>query len=72
MADEALLASLNQGIAAQRVRNQVGALVETVVEAVLVNESRTVAYAVRKNIPALLRDEAIPLDQVDVFEGESR
>ncbi len=62
LAEPALLAAVNQAIAAGRLTNRVGEVIREPVEELLVREDGAVAYPVREEIPVLLIDEGIPLD----------
>jgi len=64
-ADEALLDRVNEAIQAGRVRNRIGQPVEQTLEGGLVREDNALLYPIIDEIPVLLADEAIPLDQVD-------
>lgn len=63
MADGALLGRLNQAIAAGRLTNKVGQPVKQKLDGALVRTDGVVAYAVVDEIPMMLVDEGIPLDQ---------
>ena len=65
LADHALLSKLNRDIAAGRVKNQAGRPVEDPLEAGLVRRDQTLLYPIVDDIPLLLMEEAIPLDQVE-------
>ena len=64
LADERLLAKLNEAISAGKLKNKAGQPVEEPVEGGLVREDRTLLYPIVDGIPVLLIDEALPLDQV--------
>jgi len=64
LADDALVAKLNQAIAEGRVKTRAGRVVSEPVAAGLVREDRTLVYPIVDNIPVLLVDEAIALDQI--------
>jgi len=66
LAEQGLLDRLNQAIQAGRVRNRIGQPVEKTLEAALVREDNALLYPIIDDIPVLLADEAIPLDQLDV------
>ncbi len=61
LADAALVARLNQQIAAGTVRNRVGQVVHQPIEGGLVRQDGTVLYPIRDGIPILLIDEALVL-----------
>jgi len=65
LADESLLARVNEAIRAERVRNRIGQPVEEPLQAALVREDNALLYPIIDDIPVLLADEAIPLDQLD-------
>lgn len=62
LAEPALLAAVNEAIAAGRVTNRAGQVIHEPVEELLVREDGAVAYPVREEIPVLLIDEGIPLE----------
>ncbi len=64
LADEGLLAKLNEAISAGRLKNKGGQPVEEPIEGGLVREDRTLLYPIVDGIPVLLIDEALSLDQV--------
>ncbi len=63
-ADAALLAKLNHAIAAGQVKNRGGATIEQPIVAGLVREGGDYLYPIGDDIPMLLIDEAIGLDQI--------
>ena len=64
VADADLVAKLNAAIAAKSLKNKGGEPVGEPVDGALVREDRQVAYAVREDIPVMLVEEGIPLDQL--------
>ncbi len=64
LADVVLLESLNAAIAARRLKNRAGQAIEKPLSAALVRADRQLVYKVDHEIPILLIDEAIPLDQL--------
>ena len=64
LADDQLVAKLNQAIAAGTLKNRGGEPIEAPLEGGLVREDGTLLYPVRDDIPVLLVDEAIPLEQI--------
>lgn len=62
-ADPALVARLNSAIRAGRLRNRRGQQIERPIDAGLVRAAGDLLYPVIDEIPILLQDEAIPLDQ---------
>ncbi len=63
VADDAVLARVNDAIGAGSVKNRGGASVSDRVEAGLVREDGTVLYPVRDGIPIMLIDESISIPQ---------
>lgn len=63
-ADGALLAKLNHAIASGEIKNRGGAKVEKPLAAALVRQGGDYLYPVVDDIPVLLIDEAIALDQL--------
>ncbi len=63
IADEHLVAKLNQAITARQIRNRGGQVVEKPVQGGLVCQNEAVLYPIIDDIPVLLVDDAIPLDQ---------
>jgi uncharacterized protein len=66
LADAQLLAKINRAIAAARVQNRAGRIVEQPLQGGLVRQDNQLLYPITDDIPVLLIDEAIPLDQFDV------
>ncbi len=71
LADDVLLGRLNEAIQAGRVRNRIGQPVERPIEGGLVREDNALLYPIIDEIPVLLADEAIPLDQLDPSASQS-
>jgi uncharacterized protein YbaR (Trm112 family) len=63
-ADAALVETLNAAIKAGSIKNKAGEAVTEAVHGGLVREDDAVLYPVRDDIPVMLIDEAIPLDQL--------
>ena len=63
VADLALVADLNTEIAARRLRNRAGKLLETPLEGALVVEDRSMVYPIKGDLPILLIDEGILIRQ---------
>lgn len=61
VADAALVARLNEGVAAGTLKNRGGNAVEEKLDGALVRTDRAVAYVVRQQIPIMLVEEGIPL-----------
>jgi uncharacterized protein YbaR (Trm112 family) len=64
VADEALIAKLNEAVAAGTLKNKNGEVVSEKLDSGLVREDKAIVYAVRDDIPVMLVEEGIPLDQV--------
>ena len=64
LADARLLARLNRAIAAGRVRNVAGRIVIDSLKEGLVRQDEARLYPVVDDIPVLLVEEAIPLEQL--------
>ena len=62
LAEDALLGRVNSAIAAGRLRNRGGQVVERELEQGLVREDGQVLYPVWDDIPVMLLDEALTLD----------
>ena len=65
VADPALVARLNQAVAAGRLQNVSGQEVERPLDTALIRQDGTLAYPVRDGIPIMLVDEGILLAQLD-------
>ena len=64
LAGNQLLARVNRAIAAGRVKNRVGRLLERPLDAGLLRADQTLLYPIIDDIPVLLADEAIPLKEI--------
>ena len=64
LADEALIAKLKDAVSAGNLKNKNGEAVSEKLDGGLVREDKTIVYAVRYDIPVMLVEEGIPLDQV--------
>ena len=64
-ADEELVAKTNAAIGAGGLKNRGGGLVNATIDGGLVREDGAYMYPIREDIPIMLIDEAIPLDQLD-------
>ena len=64
LADPPVVHKLNAAIAAGKLKNRAGAAVNSPIEAALVRVDGKLAYPVIGDIPHMLIDEAIPLDQL--------
>ena len=63
-AEPALLERINQAVAAGRWKNRAGQTISAALDAGLVRQDGRLLYPVIDNIPNMLSDEAIPLDQL--------
>jgi uncharacterized protein len=61
-AEAPLLETLNQEIAAGRLRNRAGSPVKEPIEAGLVRADGKFLYVIRRNLPIMLVDEAVSLE----------
>ncbi len=61
--DAGLLSRLNAAIQAGTLKNKAGALLDQKLDTALIREDQTVVYAVVDDIPRMLIDEGILLDQ---------
>lgn len=64
-ADGELLARLNEAIAAGRVKNRSGDTVATALAGGLVAGEANLLYPIVDDLPVMLIDEAIPLEQIE-------
>lgn len=65
LADEALVARLNREIEAGALKNRAGATVQDRIDGALVREDGRYAYLIRDDIPIMLIDEAVALEQTE-------
>ena len=65
VADEGMLAKLNEAIAAGQVESRGGQPVQEPLKAGLVRQDGKVLYPIIDGIPVLLADEAILLEQIE-------
>jgi uncharacterized protein YbaR (Trm112 family) len=64
LADSALVDRLNAAIRAGRLKNRAGQAVAEPIDAALVREDQQVAYPIMDDIPILLVDEGMMMDQL--------
>ena len=64
LAEEDLVAKLNEAIAAGQVTNRGGEPVTEPIDGGLVREDGALLYAIRDDVPVMLVDEAIPLEGI--------
>lgn len=69
MADEGLVARLNQAIAAGKIVNRGGQALNEPIQGGLVRKDGTLLYPIIDDIPVLLVDDAIPLEQLQSQSG---
>lgn len=65
LADAALLAKLNALVDKKKLKDKSQSLVEPRLQQALVRDDGVVAYPVWDDVPRLLVDAAIPIDQLD-------
>ena len=63
LADPALLETLNQRIRQGALKNRSGTVVSEPIDGGLVRQDRRYLYPIRDDIPIMLIDEAIPLEE---------
>jgi uncharacterized protein YbaR (Trm112 family) len=63
-ADEDLVLRLNQAIRAGQIRDRTGQVIREPIHGGLVRQDRTLLYPIVDEVPVLLVDDAIPLDQL--------
>ena len=64
LADDALVAKINTAIEAGTLKNRGGELVDAKVDGGLVREDQVYVYPIRDDIPIMLIDEAIALENL--------
>ena len=62
--DAQLLSRLNRAVASGTLRNRVGQLVEKPLDGGLLRQAGDLVYPMHDQIPVLLKEDAIPLEQV--------
>ena len=63
LADDAFIAKLNAAIEAGALKNRIGELITEKIDGGLVRQDQKYLYPIRDDIPIMLIDEGIPLDQ---------
>ena len=63
LAPPELIAQCNRAIGVHTLRNQAGQVITGVIEVGLIRADGRVLYPIRSQIPVLLMEEAIPLEQ---------
>jgi uncharacterized protein YbaR (Trm112 family) len=64
LADDDLVDRINAAIEAQSLKNRAGAAVDARIDGGLIREDGEYLYPIRDDIPIMLIDEAIPLNQL--------
>ncbi len=64
LAEDELIGRINAAIDAGTLKNRGGQVVDGRIDAGLVREDKAYLYPIREDIPIMLIDEAIPLDQL--------
>jgi len=64
LAGDDVIAKINEAIAKGALKNRAGEAVTESIDAGLVREDGAYLYPIRDDIPIMLIDEAIPMDQV--------
>ena len=64
LADDALIAKLNDLAAKGQLKNKAGQPVTEKLDGGLIRADRKVLYPIREDIPVMLIEEGIPLDQI--------
>ena len=64
VASDDLIAQANSAIESGKLKNRAGESVEEKIDSGLVREDNAYMYPIRDDIPIMLIDEAIPLDQL--------
>ena len=64
LVDDEVLAKVNDAIQAKTLKNRAGEAVEEAVDGGLLREDGVYLYAIRDDIPIMLIDESIPMDQL--------
>lgn len=64
LADETLIAKINAAIEAGTLQNRAGEAIKKKIDGGLVREDKKYLYPIRDDIPIMLIDEGIPLEDV--------
>ena len=64
LAEADLIAKANAAIQARALKNRAGEIIGEKIDGGLVREDKAYMYAIRDDIPIMLIDEAIPLEQL--------
>lgn len=68
-ADDAVIAQANSAIEGGKLKNRAGETIEEKIDGGLVREDKAYMYPIRDDIPIMLIDEAIPLEQLAGVES---
>lgn len=66
LASDELVTNLNQAISSGSLTNKLGNKIEEAIDGALITEDKKICYPIRSDIPVMLIDESIALDQVAV------
>ena len=64
LADDGALAKINNAIQAKTLKNRAGETIEESIDGGLLREDGAYLYPIRDDIPIMLIDESIPMDQL--------
>ncbi len=64
LADDAVIATANQAIEAGKLKNRGGDTISTRIDGGLIRQDGAYMYPIRDDIPIMLIDEAIPMEQL--------
>ena len=64
LADQDVVDRINGAIAGGSLKNRSGEVVDTAIDGGLLREDGAYLYVIREDIPVMLIDEAIPMDQL--------
>jgi uncharacterized protein len=64
LADEALIAKLNEAVKQSSLKNKAQKPVTESLDGGLIRADRKILYPIREDIPVMLIEEGIPLDQI--------
>ncbi len=72
VANPSLIARINEAIAAGAIKNRVAETVQTPLSGGLLPQGEKVLYPIVDDLPIMLVDEAIPLEQLESGESTNR
>ena len=64
LVDDEVLAKLNEAVQAKTLKNRAGEAVEEAIDGGLLREDGAYLYPIRDDIPIMLIDDSIPMDQL--------